>query len=87
MTTCKVVFDRKNCTGVAACFIVAEKFWNMAEDDKAELIGSKSVGNDVWELEIEERDLPLHLEAARHCPVQVIKIMDKNGQEIPWKRI
>ena len=83
----KVVFDRKNCTGVAACAIVAEKFWKMAEDDRAELVGSRNTGDDVWVLEIKEDALKLHKEAARHCPVKVIKIIDESGKEVHLERV
>ncbi len=87
MTIYKVIYDRKNCSGVAACNIVAEEFWKMAQDGKADLVGAKQVGDDHWELEIEEKDLRAHLEAARHCPMLVIKIIDQQGKEVPFKRI
>lgn len=87
MVKYKVVYDRKNCTGVAACNIVAEEFWKMAQDGKADLVGAKQVGEGHWELDIDEKELPPHLEAARHCPMLVIKIIDHQGKEVSFKRI
>ena len=49
MAKYKIIYDRSNCTGVAACHIVAKKFWQMNKDDKADLISSIPVGNDIWE--------------------------------------
>lgn len=77
-----VVFERKNCTGIAACSIVAKGLWKMAEDDKAVLVGAQEKGADVWELDVDEKQLGGHIEAARHCPVRVIKILDKSGKEM-----
>ncbi len=82
MTKYKVVYDRANCTGVAACTIVAEKFWQMDSDDKADLVGATLTGNDIWEREIDENDLPKNQEAARSCPVKVIKIFDEANKEV-----
>ncbi len=82
MAKYKIIYDRNNCTGVAACRIVAEKFWEMNKDDKADLIGSRCVGNDIWELEIDEKDLLENMDAARNCPVRVIKVVDEFNNEI-----
>lgn len=82
MAKYRIVYDRGNCTGVAACHIVAEKFWQMESDDKAMLVGGKHLGKDLWELEINESELPENLEAVRNCPVQVIKILDENDKEL-----
>ncbi len=84
----KIVYDRKNCIGVSSCALVAEKFWVMdRKDDKAVLIGGKlpegkKQGDDVWELIIEEKDLEVNKDAARNCPVNVIKIYDEEGKEV-----
>lgn len=82
MPTYKIVYDRKNCIGVSSCAILAEKFWKMNEDTKADLQGAKQVKDGVWELEIEEKDLHQNKEAARNCPVNVIKIYDEEGKEV-----
>ncbi len=87
MPTYKVIYDRKNCSGVAACNIVAEAFWKMAEDGRADLVGAKQIGDDIWELEIDEENMPINVEAARYCPMLVIKIIDPQGKEVPFQRL
>lgn len=78
----KIVYDRKNCIGVSSCALLAEKFWKMNADDKADLVGGKEKKDGIWELEIEEKDLYTNKEAARNCPVGVIKIFDEKGEQI-----
>ena len=78
-----VEYDRKNCIGVSSCALLADKFWVMnREDDKAVLVGSKPKGNDIWELKIDAKDLEVNKEAARNCPVNVIRIYDEEGKEV-----
>lgn len=80
----KILYDRKNCIGVSSCALLAEKFWVMdKKDDKAVLVGGNKKGNDeAWELTIDEKDLEVNKDAARNCPVNVIKIYDEEGKEV-----
>jgi len=78
----KIIYDRKNCIGVSSCAILAEEFWKMNDDTKADLMRAKQIREGVWELEIDEKDLHKNKEAARNCPVGVIKIVDESGHEI-----
>ncbi|MBI4145787.1 ferredoxin [Candidatus Woesearchaeota archaeon] len=85
----RVVFDRKNCIGAAACAAVAPEFWEMKEDGKADLIGHKvdEQGNQVLILAEHQmtptmkKALELNKEAAEVCPVQVIHIYDDETGE------
>ena len=87
--TYKIVFDRKNCIGAAACAAVAPEFWEMKEDGKAHLIGGKTDenGNEVLIItesqmtENMKKALELNKEAAEVCPVQVIHIYDEESGE------
>ncbi len=78
----KIIYDRKNCIGVGSCALLAEKFWAMASDDKADLIHGKQRKDGFWELEIAEEQLFENQEAARNCPVRVIKIVDEQDKEV-----
>ncbi len=78
----KIIYDRNNCIGVGSCTILAEKFWKMAQDDKADLVGAREIGNGIWELEIDESVLEENKEAARNCPVGVIKVFDEKGAQV-----
>ncbi|MBI2668902.1 ferredoxin [Candidatus Woesearchaeota archaeon] len=83
----KIIYDRKNCIGVGSCALLAAKFWKMnPADDKADLVdgkqNEKQKKDEVFELEIDEKDLHQNKEAARNCPVNVIKIFDEKGKEV-----
>ena len=85
----RVVFDRKNCIGAAACAAVAPQFWEMKEDGKADLIGFKVDKNGHQYIILKENQLTselknalaLNKEAAEVCPVQVIHIYDEDTGE------
>ncbi len=83
MVKYKIVYDREGCIGVGSCALLAMKFWKMtAENDKADLVGGKMRKDGVFELIIDEKDLHVNTEAARNCPVTVIKILDDEGKEV-----
>ena len=80
----KVVYDRKDCIGAAACTAVS-KLWIIKEEDgKADLIGSENKqGKDIQEKIINEKEFQEMLEAARVCPVNIIHIYDlETGEKI-----
>lgn len=87
--TYRIVFDRKNCIGAAACAAVAPEFWVMNEDGKADLVGFKLDENGNQVLIVKESQLSpsgknvlaLNKEAAEVCPVQVIHIFDDETGE------
>jgi len=86
--TYKIVFERKNCIGAAACAAVAPEFWVMRDDGKADLIGHKDEnGNQVLIVKESQMTkegknvLQLNKEAAEVCPVQVIHIYDNDTNE------
>ncbi|MEM3154951.1 MAG: ferredoxin [Candidatus Woesearchaeota archaeon] len=87
----RIVFDRKNCIGAAACAAVAPEFWVMKDDGKADLIGSKVDENGNQVLLVSENQLSkegknvlaVNKDAAEVCPVQVIHIYDdETGEKI-----
>ncbi len=85
----KIVYDRKGCIGAAACAAVSPEFWEMKDDGKAHLIGSKTDenGNEVLIItegqmtENMKNALAANKEAAEVCPVQVIHIYDEETGE------
>ncbi len=87
--TYKIVFDRKNCIGAAACAAVAPEFWEMKADGKAVLKGAKKDkdGNEfiiVKESQLVDKvknALKLNKSAAEVCPAQVIHIFDAETNE------
>jgi len=87
--TYRIVFERKNCIGAAACAAVAPEFWVMKDDGKADLVGHKLDDNGNQILIIKESQLSkegknvlaVNKEAAEVCPVQVIHIYDEETGE------
>ncbi|MBN2202812.1 MAG: ferredoxin [Candidatus Aenigmarchaeota archaeon] len=67
----KVIHEKEKCIGCGACAAVCPDFWEMADDGKAHLKGSKKSG-DNFELSVD--DVGCNEDAANTCPVQCIKI-------------
>ncbi len=70
----KIIFEREKCIGCGSCAALCSKFFEIAEDGKSKLLGSKKnpkPGND--ELEVEK--IECAQEAADACPVQIIRIV------------
>ena len=59
----KIVFEREKCIGCGSCEAICPKYWKVAQDGKAEFLGSP-------ELE----DIDCNQTAADACPVQCIHI-------------
>ncbi len=82
MARYKVEFDRKGCIGAETCAIIHEKGYRMDKDGKADLLGGAPNGREgLFELTIEEADLPLHKQAAEGCPAEVIRITNLDTGE------
>ncbi|KKU85548.1 MAG: 4Fe-4S ferredoxin iron-sulfur binding domain protein [Parcubacteria group bacterium GW2011_GWA2_47_9] len=73
----KIIHQRDKCIGCGVCAVLCPEFFEMGEDVKADLKGSKEnkkTGN--FELVVE--DTKCAGEAAEGCPVEIIKIV-KDG--------
>ncbi|NTV23165.1 MAG: ferredoxin [Nanoarchaeota archaeon] len=73
--------DRPNCIGCGACAVVANKFWQMADDGKSDIIGGSPKPNGWQEMEIDEKDYEANHEAATSCPVEVIHLVEKDTKK------
>jgi len=67
----KVIQEREKCIGCGSCVALCPKYWQMADDAKSMLIGSKKAG-DNYELEVES--VECNKDAKDSCPVQCIVI-------------
>ena len=71
----KIIYDRKNCIGSFSCVVVGSKFWEVNEDNKADLKeGILNQETGFYERMIEQDDYNVALESAEVCPVTVISI-------------
>lgn len=76
MSTLKVIHDRQKCIGCNSCVTIAPQSWIMDEKEgKSVLIGSKKNGR-FYSGNIFACDEDLNREAAKACPMRIIKIVD-----------
>ena len=73
--------DRPECIGCGACAAVAPEFWEMNDDGKSDIKGGKDRDDKWQELEIEDKDYDANIQAAESCPVNVIHLKKKDGNE------
>ncbi len=70
----KIIHEREKCIGCGSCMALCPKYWEMAEDGKSKILGSKvnqKSGN--YELEIDNAEC--NQDAVDSCPVECIKII------------
>lgn len=78
----KIIHYRNDCIGCNMCVEIAPDNWFMnLSDGKATLRRSREK-NGIFVAEISEPETESNLNAARSCPVNIIKIVDENGHEI-----
>ena len=68
----KIILERNVCIGCGSCQAVCPKYWEMADDSKVNLMGSKSVGDEKHELELAEAGC--NQDAQDICAVQCIHV-------------
>ncbi len=68
----KVIQQRDKCIGCGTCVAVCPDFWQMDNDGKSKLKGSRDAGKSKFELEVEE--VGCNKEAVSSCPVQIITV-------------
>lgn len=70
----RIVQYRDKCIGCYACVEAAPDRWRISrKDGKSVLIGGKQK-KDVYSVLVNEVELTENQQAARHCPVRVIRI-------------
>ena len=71
----KVVLERENCIGAAACVTIYSKRWELASDGKAKIKGAKP-GKIMQELIISKKEFEKMKQSAQNCPVNAIHIYE-----------
>ncbi|MDP3975877.1 MAG: ferredoxin [bacterium] len=70
----KVIHHRKKCIGCNSCVAIAPQNWVMdAEEGKSRLIAAREKGG-LFVGEIFECDREANEQAARACPMKIIKV-------------
>ncbi len=70
----KIVHDKEKCIGCGSCVALCPKYWEMAENGKANLLNSK-LSQKSGNFELEASKLECNQEAVDSCPVQCISII------------
>ena len=81
MAKFKIIHNRPDCIGCGACAAICDKFWEMDNDGKSNIINAKKLDNGTEELEIKEQDFEANKEAAESCPVNVIHLKNLDTNE------
>ena len=76
-----IKYHREGCIGAASCTVFSKRF-TTAKDGKADLKGAKETDEELFELEVDEKELEELKESAKSCPVKVIKIYDEEGKQV-----
>ena len=72
----KIIHYRGQCIGCNVCVEYAPEQWEIAQNDgKAALKGAEKK-KEVYVLEINAFDLQKNKEAAKACPMRIIKVME-----------
>ena len=83
MSDFKILHNRPGCIGCGACAAVAPEFWVMDYDECKSDVKDANRRKDGWEeKEMQGKDLEINKEAAQSCPVRVIHLKDKAGNEL-----
>lgn len=79
----KIVYDRTGCIGAGTCEALDPEDFVLVEDGLADLKDADDESGGIWEKEIPDDRKDDALEAAKGCPVNVIKIIDtETGDQI-----
>lgn len=78
----KIIHEREICIGCGACAMVCPKHWVMNSDGKADLkkgddknkMAHIGGNDDVYELELNDKDIDNNDEAEKSCPVLCIHV-------------
>ncbi len=72
----RIIIERAKCIGCGSCQAVCPKFFELVENGKSHLKGSKFNSKEEKE-ELEVEDIGCAQEAANICPVECIHIEQK----------
>ncbi|HLD57086.1 MAG TPA: ferredoxin [archaeon] len=81
MVKLRIEYDKNGCIGAASCVAVDPLRYKLDSTGKADLLGSHVDGN-LQILELETDDPTIVVEAARACPVLIIKVINKDTEEV-----
>lgn len=69
----KIIHEREKCIGCGACVAACPDYWEIKEDGKTMLLGSK-VNSKSKNYELEVQEIGCSQNAADSCPISIIHI-------------
>ncbi|WP_136689758.1 ferredoxin [Halorhabdus amylolytica] len=78
----RVEFDRDTCIGMFQCVAEYDAFERDEDAGKAVLVGGEEAGDGIVSLEVSESDELDAKFAARTCPVDAIRILDDEDEQL-----
>jgi len=82
MPSFTILLDREKCIGSATCQALSSKFWKLNDDGKIDLLKStKNADNSEQTRDIDSKDFKEAMESAQACPVNAIRMLNKQTKE------
>ena len=82
----KIIQKRSQCIGCGSCAAVCPKFFEMAEDNLADVRGAAKNGEDfilkIADASLEPKDAECIKEAVDICPVRIIDIIERPAADV-----
>ena len=80
----KIIHYRDDCIGCHACVDNAPDNWEMSEEDGKSNLKRSVCKKGTFIAEISDVEVEKNIDAARDCPVNIIRVMDDDGNEV-WE--
>ncbi len=81
MVKLRIEYDKNGCIGAASCVSADPLRYKLDETGKADLLGSKQEG-DLQVLEVDTDQPDIFINAAKACPVLIIKVINKDTGQV-----
>ncbi|MBU0661344.1 ferredoxin [Patescibacteria group bacterium] len=78
----KVILDKNNCIGCAACTIYAPDQYEMDNNTGKAILTQGKCTEEQCNLAISEGEIDIHTEAAQSCPMSCIHVFGTDGKEV-----
>ena len=78
-----IELDREGCIGAASCTLASKIYKINNDDQKVDITDAqKNDDNTTQTIEINADELDQHVEAAQSCPMNVLHIRKKSGEQL-----
>mgnify|MGYP005676911295 CR=1 FL=1 len=78
----KIIHFRDDCIGCHACVDCSPDSWEMSDEDGKSNLKRSTQKKDTFVADISEVEVASNIEAAKDCPMHIIRVLDDDGNEI-----